>query len=409
VTKLNTISLIAALLVTTLLHSCAITESPPAPDELHHTTMGYRYQNDYQRKKAEENRSRLQLGMTAEEVVSLLGIPAGPMVTSAIAESALFDVHYGSDLLKFRDGRLTAYSRVPPASSYQRTVRLKDPLGTCGASCNEFNVAVRNGDVEKVRTLLQGNVDLVSSKPYDGVTPFQAAVERGDKATASLLLANKADVTAKNRSGLTPLHVAAEKGDTEMVRLLLANNADVSAKADDRWHQGKTPLYMAALQRRKEVVAILLAHGADVNVKTIVDEGRSSASTPLSLAASGGDLELASLLLANKADVNGAGGTVPLSAAIFNRRIYNGAGARHKDVVRLLLANNADVNATNTVGLTPLHFAANDGDEEIVRLLLASSADVNARSKKGETPLSSARARKHLDIVKILLEAGGRD
>ena len=82
-----------ALLAATLMAGCASAERPLAPDEIQHTTMGYQYSTDAQRVKADANRARLAAGMTVQEVVSLLGIPTGPMMEEAISASPVFDVH----------------------------------------------------------------------------------------------------------------------------------------------------------------------------------------------------------------------------------------------------------------------------------------------------------------------------
>jgi ankyrin repeat protein len=39
-----------------------------------------------------------------------------------------------------------------------------------------------------------------------------------------------------------------------------------------------------------------------------------------------------------------------------------------------MIAKGADVNMTDTVGVTPLHFAADRGHEEVVRLLIRKGA-----------------------------------
>jgi len=57
------------------------------------------------------------------------------------------------------------------------------------------------------------------------------------------------------------------------------------------------------------------------------------------------------------------------------------------DVVRLLVENGADPNARNVIGLTPLYFAMRSGQCEVVETLLAHGADPNARDEFGNTLL----------------------
>src|ERR1039458_6880749 len=107
--------------------------------------------------------------------------------------------------------------------------------------------AARNGDVEKIKTLLNDTPDLVSSKDDKGDTPLHDAVIKGHKDVAELLLAHKADVNAKNNDGFTPLSLEAFIGHKDVAELLLAHNADVTAKNNI----GYTPLYIAVVGNHK--------------------------------------------------------------------------------------------------------------------------------------------------------------
>jgi 26S proteasome non-ATPase regulatory subunit 10 len=80
--------------------------------------------------------------------------------------------------------------------------------------------AAKSGDLEKVKTLLKANPDLVSSKDDEGRTPLHSAAANGQKDVAELLLASKADVDAKNNSGCTPLHYAVGHGHEDVAELL---------------------------------------------------------------------------------------------------------------------------------------------------------------------------------------------
>ena len=58
------------------------------------------------------------------------------------------------------------------------------------------------------------------------------------------------------------------------------------------------------------------------------------------------------------------------------------------EAVKQHLADGADVNVKDEArGLTPLHFATQNGQKEIVELLIADGADVNAKMNNGMTPL----------------------
>ena len=153
---------------------------------------------------------------------------------------------------------------------------------------SELHDAAGNGDLEKVKTLLQDHPGLVSSKDKNGSTPLHYAMlaRKNIREIAELLLANKAEVDAKDKNDLTPLHWAASEGHKDVVELLLANKADVNAQTRD----GRTPLHFAVNNNCKDVVELLLANKADVNAK-----GKRGV-TPLHLAEKNNFKDMAELL-----------------------------------------------------------------------------------------------------------------
>jgi ankyrin repeat protein len=183
-----------------------------------------------------------------------------------------------------------------------------------------FFEAAQNGNLEKIKALLNNNSDLVFSKDKDGRTALHWTAFKGYKGIVELLLANKAEVNAKGNNGMTPLHTAATGGHKDIVELLLANKAEINGKDN----KGYTPLHHAASFGQKNVVVVLLASRAEVNAKG--NDGM----TPLHWAA------------ALKGD---------------------------KEVVTLLLANGADVNAKGNNELTPLRMAEANGHEGVAELL----------------------------------------
>jgi len=83
-------------------------------------------------------------------------------------------------------------------------------------------------------------------------------------------------------------------------------------------------------------------------------------------------------------------------------------------LVGLLLESGADVNARDSLGFTPLHFAAQEVLPEMARLLIAKGADVDARDLDGSSVLWRAIFSAHdhegirNDVVATLVAAGAK-
>ena len=257
------------------------------------------------------------------------------------------------------------------------------------AFCGEIHDAASQGDLEKVKSLLKTNPELVYNKDDNGWTPLHDAAAKGHKDVVALLLANGAEVNAK-KWDRTPLHEAVVNGHKDVAELLLANGAEVNA----RGHRGFTPLeWSIRTKGEKTMVDLLIANGADVNARD--NQGDS----PLhAVACNDRTEEIGILLLAKGAEVNAKNksGFTPLHYASWG----------HKNIVKLLLSKGADINAKDNNDTTPLHEATLRGRRDIVELLLANGADVNAQDKFGHTPLYQAERRSNEDMAELLRQHG---
>jgi len=126
--------------------------------------------------------------------------------------------------------------------------------------------AVRAGDAEKTRALLQSGADANGSIGFG--LPLVAAIDRNDATLARLLIEAGAKV---NPCGdiVCPLKHAAEAGHVEMVRLLLSLGANV-----DGGGPGRSPLSAALVMNRPEVARTLIAAGADWKAEKAYAESR---------------------------------------------------------------------------------------------------------------------------------------
>jgi ankyrin repeat protein len=309
---------------------------------------------------------------------------------------------------------LTLSSLVGCGKKHTTTVRDNSGSG-------QIFVVAQSGDMEKMKEMLKDNPGLVFAKDRGGMTPLHLAAFCGQKGMAELLLAHQKNfdildaaaggslekiksllkdnpdlVFAKDTQGFTPLHWGAVSGHGDVLEFLLTNKADVNA----RDNVGRTALHFAAQNGWADVVELLLTNKADVNAK---DD--SSGFAPLHLAAYFGHTNVVELLLANGADFNvrAKTGITPLGDA---------SSAGQMGVAEVLLSHGADINAADDQGVTPLEYAVTgigNQKEKMVELFLLHRADVNARNSKGQTPLHMAVLRKNTELADLLRQHGGHE
>jgi ankyrin repeat protein len=126
------------------------------------------------------------------------------------------------------------------------------------AFCSPIEKAIKKGDIEQVKSLLEADPSLVSKKfGLLGVTPLAFAAQYCKKDVAELLLTDHAEVDARDHLGLTPLFEAAGSGCMDVAQLLLVHGANVNAKNKT----GETPLWWANNSRQSNVADVLRLFG----------------------------------------------------------------------------------------------------------------------------------------------------
>lgn len=245
------------------------------------------------------------------------------------------------------------------------------------------------------------------------------AAMRGNKAEVRRLVQQKADVNAPQADGSTALHWAVQTNDLELADILIRAGAKPSLANK----LGATPMFLACQTGNAAMIERLLAAGAEPNAALT-----SFGDTALMMASRTGKLDAVKLLLEHNAQVNAIetwGGTTALMWA---------AAEKHADVVKILIEHGANVNAksyyvpsasgrgfegTTPVApkpdqkiaefasgmLTPLMFAAREGDLESARLLVNAGADVNARGGDGKDALSLALFDGSYDVAGLLIDS----
>lgn len=219
---------------------------------------------------------------------------------------------------------------------------------------NELNLAVRRGDVEKVKALIVAGADVNSRQ--DEHTPLMLAVYGGDFEIAKILIEAGADVNDAHSTTHTVLYHALESSRVraDIIQLLI----DAGVKMD------YSPLIWAMKTRSSEVpeiMVMLIEAGADVNER---DE---------------------------------YGATALIIAACRGRN----------QLVDILLRSGAEINATVEGSYrTALECGVERGNIETVRLLIEAGADLDTKDESGNTLLMIAKSKGYQEIIKLLTDAG---
>jgi ankyrin repeat protein len=163
------------------------------------------------------------------------------------------------------DHHLRTRWRWPPTpltrQILERLHRAGDPVeGAFGPSARSAGrvkpmaMAIRNGDLEVVRTLLDLGAD-VNGSAADLCSPLDSAVHNNNVALARLFIERGANANAIGKTRYTPLLLAAsiDFGDTEMMELLLKAGALVDIKNP----AGKTALGLAREYAHTRFVNVL--------------------------------------------------------------------------------------------------------------------------------------------------------
>jgi ankyrin repeat protein len=213
-----------------------------------------------------------------------------------------------------------------------------------------FFEAIRSGDLSQVKSLLDANPSLSSSKNESGASALLMSIYTGHHEIRELLLA---------RGATLELHEAAAAGNLDGVKQFVEKNR---AAAKSFSPDGFPIFALACFFGHFDTARYLARQGADIHA----------------------------------AATNGTGYNA-LTAAV---------AAGHTSIVEWLLASGVDANYRYGAGYTPLLTAATNGHLQIVKLLVAHAADLHATTNDGKSAIALASERKHLPVAEFLRESG---
>jgi uncharacterized protein len=294
-----------------------------------------------------------------------------------------------------------------------------------GADINAHTkVTITKGEYVPARAAAASGNGIIRQRalptPNGGMTPLLFAIRDANVPMMRLLLDHGADLSQSSGNHTTPLLIALLNGQVGIATELLNRGADPNA-ADD-YHRAAL---FAAIDLRNfnhekygdlptdgidplDLIKAVLKKGADPNLRTdtvpvhgLMQFDASwvnfDGETPFVRAALSGDIEVMRLLLAAGADPNIAttqGSTALMAAAGINwipAQTYTRSEADYVEAVKLCLDHDAPVNASNSLGLTAMHGAANRGWVSIMQILADHGAKFDAKDKEGRTPMVFAK------------------
>ena len=316
--------------------------------------------------------------------------------------------------------------------------------------------AVYRDDGEAADLLIKAGAK-VDAANREGVTPLAMASLFGTDAMVERLLAAGANAKQHGANGETMVMLAARNGNPVVIKRLVAAGADVNAKEPLR---GTTALMWAAEQRHAAAVKMLLELGADhaaksgpaglprnymaprVNTAAVRDAQRRykeavaagrTYEEQLEYEASHGakiSLGFRGILNSRRPELNGGAqpeGTsaspgspaapaarpspTPAARPPAQTSAATPAGAPAGTPPPEAGDDDADVIIAGLVGtggggLTPLTFAAREGDVESAKYLLDAGADIDQTTEYGWSPLLTATNNRHYKLGAFLMERG---
>ena len=291
-----------------------------------------------------------------------------------------------------------------------------------------------------------------------GMTPLAMAALYGSAPIVDRLLKAGADAKATGPNGESMIMYAARNGRPETLRLLIEAGGDVNARERSR---GTTALMWAVAQKNAKAVEVLLAAGADhsarsggaglprnylaqrVNVRAVEEAQRRH---QRAIAAGRTYEQQLEWEFENNIDLGGsrnafvpdrsrgggprAGGPapappaaaappsaaapaapVPAGAPPATGRGRAGGAAPAPETAAPPDDDDTEVVVAGLVGsggggLTPLVFAAREGDLDSARLLVKAGANINQQTEYGWTPLLTAVNNRNYQLGKFLVEQG---
>jgi ankyrin repeat protein len=259
-------------------------------------------------------------------------------------------------------------------------------------------LAARNGNPQAVTVLLEAGADVNVREPIRGTTALMWAVEQKHPEAVKVLLAAGADATAKSGGAGLPRNYMAPRLNQRAV-LLAQDRRRRAAAAGITYEEQLTRDQKSGVEvgGQRGLGQALDANGNPLPAAPARAPEPAPAAAPPAAAAPAAPADQAAAQPGNAGRGRGrAGGQAPAGGA---QPPPTDSDDDNEVVVAGLVGSGGG-------GLTPLVFAAREGDAESASLLLDAGAPINETTEYGWTPLLTAVNNRNYQLASLLLDKG---
>ena len=258
-----------------------------------------------------------------------------------------------------------------------------------------LHLASMAGSIDMIKLLSEKgcNIDIMNKI---GTTALDISFDNSNLELMMTLLRLGADPNLFTfEKSETLLHKACKKNNYKYAETLLQNGANVDIQGIDEW--GYTPLHWAAQEGNDKIIKLLKSHNAKM------DKLDKKGCSTLERAYENDKFETMKTLINCGADPNIFVGNDRRYSLLHEACVNN--KYKHAEV---LLQNgaNVDIQTIDEWGSTPLHWAAEKGNNDIIRLLTKYNAKINKLDKKGYSVLERAYGNDKFETIKVLINCG---
>lgn len=248
--------------------------------------------------------------------------------------------------------------------SYSVYYRNNDPYFTKQNNMTPLHLAVTEGNLEMVRTLISATNNPVACKP--GTTsPLHIAVSTNNPEMVELLLELNAQLEHPNEQGQTPLHLAMSSGHPDIIAALVAAGANILAPDSN----GNTPMHDVMQKGDDAQTYFELLHPKDLSWTNATNN---ISMTTFALAAANNQFTLIDNGLAQQViHANHADADICIQPTTLSQALRAAAKNGHSDIVEILLPyiENGNDECADKPG-SALSMAAHGNHIDTVRALL---------------------------------------